>query len=130
MRLLVDTHVAIWAVDDDKRLTSASRLLMQSADSVAVSAASIWEIAIKFALRRGRRGDMTFSAYDAMAKFDESGFDLLAIEPLHSAAVGALPRLHGDPFDRLLVAQAAVEGMTFLTRDKLLVAYGDHVVVL
>lgn len=102
---------------------------MLDAEAVFVSIATIWEIAIKFSLRRARRKDMPFSGYDAIRKFEESGFELLPIEPLQAAAVGALAFFHGDPFDRLLVAQAALEGVTLLTHDKALGGYGDFVVV-
>ena len=129
MRLLIDTHLAIWSVEDDKRLSQAARLEMQAAEAVFVSTATIWEIAIKFALRRGRRQDMLFSAYEAIEKFEESGFELLTLEPLHVAAVGSLPLLHGDPFDRAIVAHAMVEKLALLTRDKHLAAYGDFVMV-
>jgi len=72
---------------------------------------------------------MPFSGYHAIERFEEAGFDLLPIEPLHAAAVGALPHLHGDPFDRLLVCHALVENLTFVTHDGDLAAYGDFVLV-
>ncbi len=130
MRLLIDTHIAIWSVDDNPQLTSYARNIMQSASGgVFVSTVSIWEISIKFALRRKRRFDMIFSGYDAIEKFDSTGFEQLIIDPLHAAAVGSLPHIHPDPFDRLLVAQALVEGMTFMTHDATLAAYGDFVII-
>ncbi len=132
MNLLIDTHIAVWSVDDDPQLTAKARQLMQSAHQsggVFFSIASIWEIAIKFALRRGRRNEMSFSGYDALEKFEATGFSSIGIEPLHVAAVGGLPNMHGDPFDRLLICQAQIEGMSFLTHDKALSVYGDFVIV-
>jgi PIN domain nuclease of toxin-antitoxin system len=120
----------VWSVDDNPLLGQKARDFMQSASGGAfVSIVTIWEIAIKFALRRERRSDLKFSGYEAIEKFEASGFDSLQIEALHAAAVGSLPHFHADPFDRLLVAQALVEGMTLLTHDSKLAAYGDFVVV-
>ena len=129
MRLLIDTHIAVWSVDDDPQLSAKAREVMQLASEVFYSTASIWEIAIKFALRRNRRADMTFSGYDAIKKFEATGFEQLWIDPLHAAAVSSLPLIHADPFDRLLIVRARVEGMSFLTHDKQLAAYGDFVIV-
>jgi PIN domain nuclease of toxin-antitoxin system len=91
---------------DSPRLSKVARgLLTDASASVWVSAASIWEIAIKHSLGRG---DMPVSASDASRYFLESGYRLLAIEPEHAAAVETLPLHHHDPFDRILVAQALV----------------------
>jgi PIN domain nuclease of toxin-antitoxin system len=129
LSLLIDTHIAVWAVEDDERLPLAARELLLSGQEIFVSAVSIWEIAIKFSLRRARRHEMTFSGYHAVERFEEAGFELLPIEPLHAAAVGALPHIHNDPFDRLMICHALVENMTFLTHDRELAGYGDHVLV-
>jgi PIN domain nuclease of toxin-antitoxin system len=127
---LIDTHIAIWSVDDNPRLTAQARDVIESASGgVFVSTASIWEISIKFALRRKRRFDMMFSGYDAIERFDNSGFEQLLIDPLHAAAVSSLPHIHPDPFDRLLVAQAMVERMIFMTHDAKLADYGDFVLI-
>lgn len=129
MSLLIDTHIAVWAVEDDARLTGAARALLLSGQPIFVSTATIWEIAIKFALRRGRREEMPFSGYDAVVQFEAASFEILPLEPLHVAAVGGLPHLHADPFDRLLVCHALVERVPFVTHDMALAAYGDHVLV-
>lgn len=129
MRLLIDTHIAIWIVNDDDRLSSEARRTIIEADVIFVSTASVWELSIKFSNRRDRRSDMPFSGYHAILRFEESGFELLPLEPLHVAAVGSLPWHHRDPFDRLLIAHALVEGMTFMTHDTLLKDYGDHVLL-
>jgi PIN domain nuclease of toxin-antitoxin system len=127
MRLLLDTPVALWAITDDPRLSAPARkLIADPANAVMVSAASLWEIAIKHALARG---DMPISAMDAIGWFTESGYRLLDISPLHAAAVETLPALHNDPFDRLLVAQALAEPLRLLTRDRLVARYSDTIIV-
>lgn len=127
MRLLLDTHVALWAITDDPRLSSVARgLIADPANTVVVSAASIWEIAIKRALARG---DMPVSASEAVEWFASSGYSLLDISPQHAAGVETLPAIHNDPFDRLLVAQALVEPLRLLTRDRLVAEYSDTIIM-
>lgn len=129
MRLLLDTHVAIWALTADRRLTQRARALIASPENdVVVSAASIWEIAIKFAL--GKSGRPPFSGTDAIGYFREAGFTFLDIRPDHAAAAGELPALHADPFDRLLVAQALHEPMRLVTQDPRVAAYSDTIITI
>lgn len=126
MRLLLDTHIALWALTDDPRLSARARALIEDpANQVAVSAASVWEIAIKHALGRG---DMPISGEAALEWFRQAGYDLLPVTPQHAAAVETLPDHHRDPFDRLLVAQAATEPMRLITRDPLVARYGGGVI--
>lgn len=126
MNLLLDTHVALWAITDSPRLPQSARdLILSPKSTVWVSAASIWEIAIKHALGRG---DMPVSSRDAARYFTESGYRLLPIEPEHAVAVEALPPHHQDPFDRLLVAQALVEPMRLVTHDRLVALYSDTII--
>lgn len=123
MRLLLDTHVALWALSDDPRLSQRARaLIADPANDVLVSAVSLWEIAIKHALGRG---DMPISGDQALDWFRQAGYALLPIAPDHAAAVEHLPDHHRDPFDRLLVAQAIAEPLRLLTRDPLVLRYGD-----
>ncbi len=123
MRLLLDTHVALWALTNDPRLSRRARALIEDpANDVLVSAASVWEIAIKHALGRG---DMPISGDQALDWFRQAGYALLPIAPDHAAAVEHLPDHHRDPFDRLLVAQAIAEPLRLLTRDPLVLRYGD-----
>ena len=117
MRLLLDTHVVIWW-DAGQRLSVTANKAIRDADEVFVSAASAWEIAIKTALGKI---SSTRSIAEATA---ESGFEELPVTFAHSAQLTVLPRLHRDPFDRMLVAQAMVEGVTLVTRDPLLIQYG------
>jgi PIN domain nuclease of toxin-antitoxin system len=126
VRLLLDTHIALWALTDDPRLSAKARVLIEDpSNPVAVSAASVWEIAIKHALGRG---DMPISGTESLDWFRKAGYDLLSVTAMHAAAVEQLPDHHRDPFDRLLVAQAVSEPMRLLTRDPLVVRYGGNVV--
>jgi PIN domain nuclease of toxin-antitoxin system len=128
LNLLLDTHVALWAITDSPRLFGKARALIEAPrNTVWVSAASIWEITIKHALGRG---DMPVSGEQALHYFRESGYRLLAIEPEHAAAVTALPPYYQDPFDRLLVAQALFEPMRLLTHDAHVARYSDTVIAI
>ena len=125
MRLLLDTHIALWALTDDPRLSARARSLIEDpANQVLVSAATVWEIAIKHALART---DMPISGAEALDWFRLAGYDLLPISPEHAAAVERLPNHHRDPFDRLLVAQAQTEPLRLLRRDPLVIRYGEAV---
>ena len=126
MRLLLDTHIALWALTDDPRLSPRARALINDpANQVIVSAATVWEIAIKHALGRD---DMPISGDEALDWFRRAGYDLLPISPAHAAAIEHLPEHHRDPFDRLLVAQAITEPLRLLSRDPLVICYGDAVI--
>lgn len=125
MNLLLDTHVALWAIIDSPKLSKKARELIESPrSSVWISAASIWEIAIKHGLGRG---DMPVSSQDALRYFQQSGYRFLSVEPEHAVAVADLPAHHADPFDRILVAQALVEPMRLMTHDPLLARYSDTI---
>ncbi len=124
MRLLIDTHIFIWSVTASRKLTAATRALLNAADSVHVSSASIWEIAIKSRLGR-IEGDASAFA----AAIDASGFHELAVSARHAAAVAGLPLHHTDPFDRLLLAQAFTEPLRFVTADRALAVYGGAILV-
>ena len=119
MRLLLDTHVFIWSVTGSRRLSTKGRALLASADAVFVSAASIWEIAIK-----ARLGKIDGDVAEFAATIDSSGYHELAITTRHTAAVASLPLHHRDPFDRLLLAQSMIEPLRFITTDHAFTAYG------
>ncbi len=126
MNLLLDTHVALWAITDNPKLPQKARALIQSpATTVWVSIASVWEIAIKHSLGRG---DMPVSSHDAVRYFGESGYRFLAIEAEHVVAIEQLAAHHQDPFDRLLVAQALVEPMRLMTHDPIVSLYSDAII--
>ena len=131
MRLLLDTHIALWAIVDDARLPQAAKdLIAKPSHSVFVSAASVWEITIKHALARGRPNDMPISGPQALQFFQAAGYGLMAISADHVAAVASLPDLHRDPFDRMIVAQALHEPLKLLTRDPVVKAYSDSILLL
>ena len=115
--LLLDTHVFLWWRTNDPQLNAIAREAIATASIVFVSAASAWEAAIKVAL-----GRLTLPEPFGRG-VDHSGFRRLAITFEHSEAAAALPRHHGDPFDRMLVAQAQLEGATLVTHDQLLRSY-------
>ena len=118
--------MALWALIDSPRLSEKAReLILSPRATVWVSAASVWEIAIKHSLGRG---DMPISGADALSYFLEAGYRILPIEAEHAAAVEALPPHHQDPFDRLLVAQALVEPMRLLTHDAQVSRYSDTII--
>lgn len=118
MRLLLDTHAVIWFTGEPDTLTPEARNAIVDADTVVVSAASIWEISTKTAL-----GKLHPPVDDIVAELREWGFEMLPISPQHAWAVGRLPRHHRDPFDRMLVAQAQLEGLTIVTRDPAMSLY-------
>lgn len=127
MNLLLDTHVALWAVADSPRLSASAKALIATPENqISVSAASLWEIAIKHANGRTGKRSMPVSALEAFDTFSLAGFGLLSIAVSHALALETLPPIHNDPFDRILVAQARAEGMTLLTSDAVLARYpGD-----
>ncbi len=129
MNLLLDTHIALWAVAEPGRLSEqAHKLIADPGNRLWFSAISLWEIGIKHAMvRRGIR-QMEVSAREAREWFGVSGFRELAVTIEHAVAVDDLPPHHGDPFDRLLVAQALAEPLRLLTADRQLAAYGNVVI--
>jgi PIN domain nuclease of toxin-antitoxin system len=115
-RLLLDTHALLWFVANDTALSGTARTLIETAADVFVSVASAWETAIKVNL-----GKLAVDAPSVEAFFDEqmrtNGFTYLPIAPAHVFRAAALPLHHRDPFDRMLIAQALVEGVSLVTRD-------------
>ncbi|MBS0445287.1 MAG: type II toxin-antitoxin system VapC family toxin [Proteobacteria bacterium] len=122
MRLLLDTHVFLWVVAGSRSLKVAARRTIESADEVLVSAASIWEIAIK-----ARLGKIDVDPDLLAAAIAPSGLRELPVRAVHAAAVAKLPMHHADPFDRLLVAQAMSEPARLLTADAMLGQYTELV---
>ena len=129
MRLLLDTHIALWAVTDDPRLSPKARnMIVDPANDVCVSAASVWEIAIKHTLARGGPNDMPISGAEALQYFLEAGYALIEIFPANAAAIETLPALHDDPFDRLLIAQALTVPFRLMTHDPRVAAYSQSII--
>lgn len=124
MRLLLDTHILLWLMADSRRLKPQARLLIEGAQEVYVSPASILEIAIK-----RRLGKIKEDPEEIVARFEEAGLKELPVISGHAVACGKLPLLHHDPFDRLLLGQAMFEPMHLVTADAQLAAYSDLVIM-
>lgn len=121
MRLLLDTHLVLWAVGLPERLSKELSDLLRDPDHVPVfSAASIWEVAIKHGLGRT---DFKVDCNALRRRLTEHGWEELPITARHAAEIGNLPAIHRDPFDRMLVAQAIVERMPFWTADRQVANY-------
>lgn len=118
MRLLLDSHVLIWWMVDDRALGSRARAAITEADQVLVSAVTPWELGIERAI-----GKIEFP-HDLATTVGELGFEPLPIRIEHAELAPALPPHHRDPFDRMLVAQATVERLTLMTADAALEPYG------
>jgi PIN domain nuclease of toxin-antitoxin system len=121
---LLDTHVLLWWIDDAPQLQSGVRdLIIDPDQDISVSAASIWEAAIKRAI-----GKLRFDTPALLQALRRDRIRVLPITADHALAAGDLPRHHDDPFDRMLVAQAAAEGLSIVTRDRRLQQYGVGIV--
>jgi PIN domain nuclease of toxin-antitoxin system len=118
VNLLLDTHALLWWDQDPERLADAARTAIRDAmNTVFVSAVSIWEMSIK-----QKRGRLRLSG-SPLAMIEKYGFLPLAISPEHAEAAGALPLLHADPFDRMLIAQTQLERLTLVTLDEKIQRY-------
>ena len=125
MKLLLDTHLLLWAAEDSKRLPKAARRLIENLDNeLLFSAASLWEIAIKRGLGRE---DFQVDPRMLRRALVDNGYSELAITSEHVIGIDQLPSSHKDPFDRLLVAQALVEGITLLTGDAQIAGYPGQI---
>jgi PIN domain nuclease of toxin-antitoxin system len=121
VRFLLDTHLLLWAAGGALQLpAAAAELIDDEANLLHFSAASIWEVAVKSGLGRT---DFTTDAHLLRRGLADNGYVEAPITGAHAAAVAVLPPVHRDPFDRLLVAQATLEGMTLLTADARLARY-------
>ncbi|HEX9162954.1 MAG TPA: type II toxin-antitoxin system VapC family toxin [Thermoanaerobaculia bacterium] len=119
MKLLLDTPVLLWWAGGDRRLSSSTRDLIASGEhEVVVSAASFWEIAIKRSL-----GRIDIKLEELLATAEADGFADLPVRAAHTLHLAALPPLHSDPFDRLLIAQAIAETARLVTRDDSILQY-------
>ena len=122
MRILIDTQIFVWSVIDSEKLVPPARQIILEAAEVFVSAASIWEIAIK-----AKIGKLEGDPHEFVAAIDKSGFHELPIMARHAAKVYELPLYHRDPFDRMLIAQALSEPLRLLTADGMLAQYSELV---
>ena len=123
MRVLVDTHFLVWWAAGRRIPKRAESLIQDPTNELYASAASVWEIAIKVGL-----GRLDVDPADMVRALDAGGFTALPVTTRHAIAVAALPDIHRDPFDRLLVAQSRVENLCLLTHDQVLEGYGAMVI--
>lgn len=120
MRLLLDSHAFLWWLAGDPQLAAGARqAVADPASTVHVSAATVWELSIKACL-----GELDLDGADLVEEIEEDDFLELPMTARHAVAVATLPRHHEDPCDRMLVAQAQIEGLTIVTRDPAFRAYG------
>lgn len=121
MRFLLDTQFVVWVPISDARISRTARSILSSRENEFVfSDASIWEIAIKRGLGRS---DFLFDPREIRRQMLENGYEELPVFGQHAVALDVLPSIHKDPFDRLLIAQAMVEGITLLTADPVIASY-------
>ena len=125
MRLLLDTHIYLWWLRDDRKLSAKARKSIADADEVFVSSVSIWEASIKSAL-----GKLDVDVDALVTGIAISGFQELSMTAKHAARIATLPGIHRDPFDRMLIAQALCEPLRLLTIDAKLREYTDVVEVI
>ena len=127
MNALLDTHVFLWAITADERLTEAQRrIFSDGSNGLWLSVASVWEILIKVGLKKLPL-PVPATAY-VLTQLEKNRIRLLPVRPAHLSELEMLPPLHRDPFDRMLVAQARAEALTILSRDEAIRAYGVPVV--
>ena len=124
MRILLDTHIYLWWLQDHSNLSKAARAKIMVASEVYISSASIWEASIKLGI-----GKLEADIGQLVAEIANSGFQELPILAKHAAMVAQLPDIHRDPFDRILVAQALCEPLRLLTADGILSGYSELVEV-
>ncbi len=121
MKLLLDTHLLLWAAGHPNRLSAEARTLINSQENeLFFSAASLWEITIKHGLNRD---DFTVDPHLLRRGLLDNDYNELLIGSEHAVAITSLPAIHKDPFDRLLIAQATIEGITLLTSDAVVAQY-------
>ena len=132
MNLLLDTHIAIWALNDDPLLSSKARdLILDPDNTIYYSTVSVWEVLLKHS-RRPR--EIPFNEKDFSESCQEAGFIPLSLSDKHILAVNTLNRSegakeHNDPFDRMLLSQAKVENMSFITHDELIPGYNEKCII-
>jgi PIN domain nuclease of toxin-antitoxin system len=123
LRALLDTHALLWWLSDDPTLSrTARKIIAETKNTILVSAASAWEIAIK--VRLGKLPTAANLVSDFCGQVEREGFDLLVISAEHGIRGGLLPGPHKDPFDRMLIAQAQAENLPVITNERVFEAYG------
>ena len=123
--ILIDTHTLIWLLSASDKLSDKAKEMLKSGDKTYVSIASIWEIAIKQSIGKL---ELTYSVDDIVNKCQSYKIDILPIKPAHIEYIKSLPFIHRDPFDRLLISQAKIEELTFISKDENIAKYDITVV--
>ena len=126
MRVLIDTHILLWFINDDSQLNQETKALLQSDTDVAVSIAGRWEIAIKVSIGKLTLPDSVEKLFPDQLSLNQ--MELLPIAVSHLQVVSTLPFHHKDPFDRLIIAQALVEKVGLVSVDKVFEAYGVDII--
>lgn len=127
MKYLLDSHLLLWASTNNEKLPSTAAAIIADRDNqLWMSVISLWEVAIKSAQRKP---DFPYEPEQLRMGLLANGYEELKLESRHVLALKDLPRVHSDPFDRLLVSQAITEGMLFLTADRKLSGYGERVIL-
>jgi PIN domain nuclease of toxin-antitoxin system len=125
MRVLLDTHILLWWLKDDRKLSNvAADIIENTANDIFISAVNAWEISIKKSL-----GRIQIDMDEFLESIINSGLGVLNVTVNHACQVSNLPCHHKDPFDRMLVAQSIIEPMRLLTQDETLMQYGNHVLL-
>jgi PIN domain nuclease of toxin-antitoxin system len=125
MRVLLDTHILLWWLKDDRKLSNvAANIIEDDANDIFISAVNAWEIAIKKSL-----GRIQIDMDEFLESVENSGLGVLNVTVNHACLVSSLPGHHKDPFDRMLIAQSIVEPMRLLTHDEMLMQYGKYVLL-
>ncbi|HEX2768901.1 MAG TPA: type II toxin-antitoxin system VapC family toxin [Geobacteraceae bacterium] len=123
MRILLDTHIYLWWLDDSPQLSQAARTIIREAETVYISSATLWEAVFKI-----RLGKLEADPAELVIGIRESGFEPLPITPEHALALPGLANHHKDPFDRMLIAQAISEPLRLITMDGVLSMYSELVI--
>jgi len=125
MKLLLDTHTALWLVNHYEKLSpKAKDMLMDEVNTLYFSIASVWEVAIKASI--GKLSEVTGGTRAFITQIKKMPIEMLPISPRHVETVEGLPFIHRDPFDRILIATAQVENMTIITADEYIIKYDVH----
>ena len=124
MKLLLDTHIYLWWLEDSPALPASARRMIETAETVFISSASLWESAIKSGI-----GKLDVNQEELVSGIRESGFEELPVRSEHTVSLSRLANHHKDPFDRMLLAQALSEPLHLLTVDSILARYSDLVII-
>ena len=122
---LIDTHILIWLLSDSSKLSDTAKAELKSGKKICVSIVSLWEIALKRAIGKL---DISYTIVDIVKKCEAYRIDVLPIKPEHLDNISKLPDIHRDPFDRLIISQAEVEGCSLITRDELISQYNIPII--